>query len=606
MCRIVLFIFLVTLANFESQAKTIQIKSCLPLQEQMNEADAEYLITDIIDLGGNIVNVPVNSTLQFNRRGVLKNGTIYGNGTRVSGEPKFDGIRLTGSFANQIFLVSWCSTSSMSDYIEDVMNLGGESAVVVDCDILLDDKRKYVDHLSLIGKNTTITNSDRYYITYGGTSISDLKFRWNKPPVQEPKDNYSAVVVYWNLLHKDTTIITSIKNVDADGGRYNSFFMKQYKSSIEPKLTIVNDIENCQFKNFTCGAIWTCGGTGEVSNTRFTDIGYDQSNTLKSVTALRLGLNNKTIKGRAVGYIVKNCLFQNIVAPYNGDNDGRELHGLLVYGDSVQVRNNQFKYLSTSFHELTDTGMDSEILYFKGSGNVIENNFFEDGAGSISDGILTLKSTPSEGNIVRNNQFLTTVTTSKYIYIGGRDVVIDGNNFQSIYSIPSDKEAYAIYLAHHAENIGSENAVIQNNTFSFNSNSGYMAVYASGWGNLELRDNYFFNPSSLLKCNKRHGTVIVQGNVVKIDSLRGNIKNDFIMISLGGRNVAKIEDNSFTISHTVMGRLVTGTNYQFGRNKVFLRQTKMKSMLCGVDTLNIENNTIMVDGKRNNNLIWKK
>lgn len=388
-----------------TSSKVVVINSSISMKEQVTQSGMTYMLNEAVDLDGSTISMPAGVTLHFGRHGVLKNGCLRGNNTTITGTPTFDRVRLAGSYTTTTFYASWCSANSLSDYIEDIMNLGGESTVVVDCDITLNDQKKYVDHLNLKGKKNTITNSDRYYITYGGTNISDLKFCWNKGPVQEPKDNYRAVIIYSDILPKDTTVVVKLDHVEADGGQYCSYFMRQAKSGIEPLMRINNTINDCQFRHFTMGAIWICGGTGTVTNTRFTDIGYDQTAALHGVTALRLGYNNTIKSGKAIGYTVENCHFENIVAPYNDRNDGRGLHALLVYGDSTIVRNNSFKRLSTDFKKPTETGMDSEILYFKGSWNIIENNYFEDGAGTASDAVLTLKSTDSEGNVVRSNHF---------------------------------------------------------------------------------------------------------------------------------------------------------------------------------------------------------
>jgi hypothetical protein len=596
-----LFILLFTLISFDGiglQARSVRICKGTPLQSQFLFEKKKYIINDTIDLKGSVLKIPNDATLFFTRKGELTNGTIEGCNTIIKGMPSFEGVHLNGSFQTNIFYTSWCSSQSMSDYIEDVMNIGGETTVVVDCDITLGDKKRFVDHLNLKSKNATITNSDRYYITRGGCELENLKFRWNKVPEKEPKDNYRSVVIYSDICAKDTTLVISLNKVDADGGGYCSVFMRQGISGQESQLTTINIIQGCQFSHFTMGGIWTCGGTGSVINTHFVNIGYDQTNIKKGVTALRLGQSNLTDRQRALGYVVEKCLFQNIIAPYNDVNDGRGLHGLLVYGDSVQVRNNQFKFLSTCFCELKDAGMDSEILYFKGSGNIIEDNYFEDGAGSTSDAVLTLKSADSEDNVVRNNRFLTTVTNCKFVYVAGKSVEIEGNEFRNTNTVSGEAIAYAIYLGHRNENSVNEEAIISNNTFSFHSMSNYMAIYANRWGSLYVEKNIINNSQRFLKCNNREGELIVKNNVINVNRLRANTSNAFIEISSGGAIPARISDNEFWMKNVVIGKLVKGSNYVFDNNKINLQNVNMHSFLSGSDTnIKAVNNTIEIDKK---------
>lgn len=602
MCRILylLIIGVLLLTGCGSSSKVVVINGNRPIKEQMKHPGKIYKIDELADLNGSIITIPDRSTLQFGRHGVLKNGGLRGNNTTITGNPTFDNVRLSGSYVTTEFHASWCTAPSLPQFIEDVMNLGEETELVVDKNISLTDKKRQVDHLYLRGKNTTITNADKYYITRGGCDLQDLKFRWDKEPVQEPQDNYRAVIIYADILSKDTTVVVNLNHLDVDGGRYCSYFMRQAKSGLEPSMRIINTVRDCQFRHLTMGAIWTCGGSGEVIKTHFTDIGYDQSTALHGVTALRLGFNNTVHRGKAIGYRVENCHFENIVAPYNDKNDGRGLHALLVYGDSTIVCNNTFRQLSTDFTKPTETGMDAEILYFKGSWNVIENNYFEDGAGSASDAVVTLKSIDSEGNVIRNNRFLTTVSNSKFIYVAGKSVEIEGNEFRNISTASSEDIAYAIYLGHHNENSGNERARIRNNTFSFSSTSNYMAIYANRWGNLYVVKNIISNPQRFLKSNNREGELIIKNNVINADKLRANTSNVFIEISSGGAIPAQISDNEFGMNNVVIGRLVQGSNYIFDNNKVNLQNVNMQSVLSGTDTnIKASNNTIEIDKKSN-------
>ena len=577
------------------QRNVVRINNTGQLQNQFNKPNVTYLVGNVVDLQGETISIPNNSVLKFIKNGVLTNGTLVGANTSLEGNPILDGIRLDGKFKTNEFCASWCSPESMSDYIEDVMNLSDNSVVIVDCDITLKDTKKYVSHLILKGKHKTITNSDRFNVTYGGTEISNLKFRWTKPQVIEPADNYAAVVVYHHLLEKDTTINVKIENVDADGGRYCSYFMRQYKSSIEPELCTKNIIRNCKFRNFTMGAIWTCGGTGSVEDCAFSDIGYDQTQALRSVTALRLGYNTRSLKAKALGYNVENCSFKNLVAAYNPDNDGRELHGLLAYGDSIIVKNNSFNTLSTSFSKITDTGRDSEMLYIKGSYNVIEGNTFEDGAGAASDGVVTLKVGTTKGNVVRNNEFLMKNTNGKFVYLGGCDHLIERNRFVSTYSSHQDNCSYAIYLGHHDDSI-KESVIIKDNTFCFSEENKYMAVYANKWGDLALTGNRFFNPTKLLKCNNREGVIQVNNNIITLNRVQGSSVDNFIELSGPESPQAIISNNDISLTNSSSGRLVKGSNYCFYSNNVILKNSTLKTLLQGNGTdLKNGNNSISID-----------
>ena len=599
-CLFTLFVLLfVYVEGCKGTTRTVHLNKDVPIQEQLKDSNAIYIIDRIIDLNGETITIPKDSKLEFSRKSKLMNGTIIGGNTEITGFPTFENLRLKGTFTNNEFKVSWNTPHTMSDYIEDVMNLNETTVLYVDKDITLSDSKRYVNHLNLNGNGKIITNSDRFYITYGGCDIRNLIFHWNKGPFPEPKDNYNAVVIYSDLLLKDTIINIKIENVVADGGRYCSYFMKQYKSSIHPSLRTINKVENSQFINFTRGVIWTCGGSGNVTNCQFRDIGYESSSTLLDVTALRLGYSYKIGgKAKAIGYNVYNCTFNNIVAAYNQENDGRGLHGLLVYGDSIQVKNNIFRTLSTSFTEPINPGMDSEILYIKGSNNIIINNEFENGAGSSSDAVVTLKIAETEGNIIKGNYFYTSYNNSVFVKLGGRHHIIEGNIFKSTYGVSRKNLSYAIYLSHHNQDIGNESIKILDNVFSFTGDANYMAVYANRWGDITMIRNTFQNLNHLLKCNNRGGHVTIKDNTIILENIKCDENDIFVTLSGDADYQADIFNNNINMVGSKVGYFMWGSKYFFKDNKIALKNTSIGVMFRGKDAqIEVHNNVFSIDGK---------
>ncbi|SHG01543.1 hypothetical protein SAMN03080594_1111, partial [Arenibacter palladensis] len=71
--------------------------------------DSMWLIKEEFDLGGTKVSLPDNVTLNFDG-GVLKNGSLEGNGTTI--EPTnafhiFNSVELTGNFSNEYLKPIW-------------------------------------------------------------------------------------------------------------------------------------------------------------------------------------------------------------------------------------------------------------------------------------------------------------------------------------------------------------------------------------------------------------------------------------------------------------------------------------------------------------------
>lgn len=282
------------------------------------------------------------------------------------------------------------------------------------------------------------------------------------------------------------------------------------------------------------------------------------------------------------------------MAPYNPENDGRELHGILAYGDSLEIRDNVFSSLSTSFSKSTDTGKDSEMLYVKGSYNLIENNRFENGAGASSDGMVTLKGEATKDNIVRNNHFISTAIPNRFVYLCGQNHIVEGNIFESLYSTPSEITYHALYLGHR-EGVR-ESVTIKGNTFLFNKQTRYMAIYANGWGDISVLNNKFYNPTLLFKNFKRTGSITIQGNTVVVEGVVGESKNSFIMVSGDNGIPVLIENNDITCNSVSTGIMVNGSNIKFNSNRVVLNRTTVESvMYTSNSAFESLNNTYLFD-----------
>ena len=592
----ILFSVLLLLIGCEGQARTIRVTSHLPLSEQLKEAGATYVFNSTIDLQGQTVNVPANVTLRFKKKGVLQNGHLIGDNTEIVGKPHLSRLRLSGRYKTATFYASWTDDAVASDYFADVMNLGPDTRIIVDRDVALSDGKRTVNHLYLEGRNKTILNSDRFYVNYGSCTVENLKFRWDKPAVKEPSDNYSAVIIYSSLLKKDTTVTVTLRDIDADGGRYCSYFMKQHLPDGVVMLQTDNRVHNCKFSHFMRGAILTCGGTGNVTNCIFENLGYDTTDRLFNVIALRLGMPGKTGNTEACGYQVYSNIFSHIVSAYNNKNDGRELHGILAYGNDITISNNTFEHLSTSFSSFEDSGGDAEMIYIKGSSNIITNNIIKDAAGASSNGAITLKVAGTKNNVVSGNVMSMSKGWGCFVFLSGINQEVSSNTFINKCSSGNSSRRIAIYLSHHAEDSNTESAIIENNRFLFPAALNYTAIFANNWYKLTLTGNSFENPSKLL-AGRGMSESIIKDNIIKSEHVVADNGGNFIELSGSNGIPAQITDNEFIFNDSKYDRFVMGSQYVFNNNKLQLENTSFNSLLRGGDAyLEVSCNKIYLSG----------
>ena len=76
-----------------------------PLQQQLSKPNTRYVIKKPIDLQSSTITIPAGSTLEFKCKGIIHNGTICGNETKIK-KPKLQRIRFAGSFINDAITVN--------------------------------------------------------------------------------------------------------------------------------------------------------------------------------------------------------------------------------------------------------------------------------------------------------------------------------------------------------------------------------------------------------------------------------------------------------------------------------------------------------------------
>ena len=100
-----------------STAKTIRLKTNRDLQGQMTTKNATYLVEKEFNLKGGNITVPSGCVLKF-KKGVLRNGTITGNGTRIKAGKKqlFDAVEISGTWDNDTVYSEWLGFRQDSAY----------------------------------------------------------------------------------------------------------------------------------------------------------------------------------------------------------------------------------------------------------------------------------------------------------------------------------------------------------------------------------------------------------------------------------------------------------------------------------------------------------
>lgn len=110
--RLIIVIFVILL-GFSSEAKTVTINPNKPLQKQFSKESATYKIKATIDLQGETITLPKNSILKFKKKGIVKNGALTGNYTKIVAKEKtiIDNISINGDWHVPVIYLGWMPLS---------------------------------------------------------------------------------------------------------------------------------------------------------------------------------------------------------------------------------------------------------------------------------------------------------------------------------------------------------------------------------------------------------------------------------------------------------------------------------------------------------------
>ena len=490
-------VLLVTLSLFFSAniegAKRIVLKSGENFERLEHKENAIIIINREIDLNGGTFIAPMNSTLKFKKKGLIKNGTLQGNNTTLCGKVKLH-CGFAGTFTNEEIPASWLQISDsvlLTKQIASLFNLSKVCSVRMDKDIVLDGSIQRVAYVSIEGKYW-IKNSCVFRAN-GNIRLKDVTF--------SGFEKYRELFI--DLRDISGPVNIDIEDVNFDGNwNISRFIYCPYQDFEYPSNILVYNSYFTRLKNFIVQFRPSC--TGRIINNKIYNIG---TNEKSNVIGFHLGDSDDEVKRLcAKSFAISNNVFKDFIVPYNNDDDGREAHAVLLYGHDNIVRDN--KVINFFSQELGNscTGCDSEGIYLKGGNNTVINNYLENCIGGPPDGAVTIKSTYGNNRIIGN------IIKHKY-----------GLGIQCC-SPNSIIEQNTIYSEHEAEAgiamLSNTGSTVRNNKLSATSGKDYhSAIALVNCDNVSIRGNQFSNTSCIFTTYTCRGQIIFDGNEVDLNGL---------------------------------------------------------------------------------------
>lgn len=380
--------------------------------------------------------------------------------------------------------------------------------------------------LTIIGNGNTVNNFP-FIRCNGNLTISNVAFEGFKKA--------GVFIEYTAAGYKKPRI--ELSNVRFNGNGNIERVLRSYlNKNIEVASIFIN---NCEFSNITEYVVqFACNCTGRITNNKIHDIG----NSDKShVSALWLGFQDEFL---ARNMHISNNSIENILAPYSHINDGREAHGIIVYGNNNKISNNFVKNIYSQGNNDGDPGMDTEGIYLKGDNNEIVFNTIIDATGSDSDGAITIKHI---GRTSKKNQVHDNVISGKYS--NGIVIYTDKSHvFNNHISLSANSECGIYAFSGKTISIYDNNIDGMDDTLNHRGFSG--GIIVAMCRDIIIKHNVINNVPVLFNCIQNDGTVNVVDNDMEMTSncLLGNNTKYTSCVVFQGENRGKVVINGNKIS----------------------------------------------------------
>lgn len=348
--------------------------------------------------------------------------------------------------------------------------------------------------LTIIG-NGNIARDFPFIRCNGSLSISDVTFTEFKR---------AGIFIEYSKSTCKKPVIT-LSNISVDGSGKIERVLRSYMN--EKMTEAILNIKNCDFTNITEYVVQFANNcTGSITNSNIYNIG----NSDKShVTGIWLGYQDEFL---ARNMVIDNNTLENIRAPYNTKDDGREAHGIIVYGNNNRVTRNSVRSIFSKEGLNGDPGMDTEGIYLKGSNNEVAFNSVINATGTGSDGAITVKHN-GEGKCSRNNSVHDNVISNTYSC--GIVLYTDKSQiYNNTITLGSNSECGV-------EVFCGKTIIIKDNDISRFETSlvkdGFSgAIIVSKCKNVFVRHNTIHNVPTLLNVIKHEGALHIEDNVMEL------------------------------------------------------------------------------------------
>jgi len=280
-------------------------------------------------------------------------------------------------------------------------------------------------------KNTTILDSIGTLHIFGTSDTSIFTLRHVK------FSNYQGTV--FNLNVADGDIIDGITITDCifdpvERSSKTRVFQARYE--VSPNAVVTNiHISNCDFLGLTApGVKYIYIYEGIISDILIANNNFYKlisNSETRGAIAINIGTNSNVLVNKNI--LISGNFMDTIVASSIGEI---ETHGILAYGDSMQIVNNTVREMIP--------GTDHEGIYMKGSYSLIANNVMINS--TSHQGAIAIKGAGKSFNdTIRNNRVQST-QSGRGIYTAGPEHILMEDNYVKCTAEESTNGLY-IYAA---------------------------------------------------------------------------------------------------------------------------------------------------------------
>lgn len=415
---------------------------------------SEYVVSSVVDLNGEKLELPNGGTIRFMREGCLTNGTVVGANTRIIGAKRgiFENIHIEGVWQVPVINSEFFNDINKDDVLKELFALSSSDV-----------------------HNKILIKSGEYWLTATSEDKLALKIKGNTILC-----NNGIIRMRGNDLINYAVIATCGNNITIEGGSYYGERNEHQGTKGEwgHGIRITDGSSNVSVKNVR---VYDCWGDG---------IAVDGNAVNSNVLIENFKISNCRRQGISIIY-AKNCTIRNGIIT---NIQGTEPHL------GIDIEPNVNGYCENIIVDNVKIDSEKGIGIFTATSNNQTRQVTIKNCRVNTFGYASFYASRCDGLVILSNEFITTAQGKNHVIVintGVKNCLIEKN---IIHHMADDRSHYCIYSS------GKDVRIVDNDLKS-------IAGVAFYTNNAKVIGNSVNVPQLMTEANNAYGNVFLRNTI---------------------------------------------------------------------------------------------